>query len=174
MNKRLLVRILICAVAVLMLSATALTVWFLANPEDKRTDTTVIVIPQNGESSKNEVSVNFEAPNIHPGETVSHTVELTGEVEGETKITLKFKENRSRVNDLAKYLNVKVTIAGAQYCEMLLSDLFSAELDTVTCALSKNNPVLIQISYSMPIEVGNEAADVEAFFSLLINSSNEK
>lgn len=173
MSKKLVVRILICTVAALLLLGTSLTVWFLANPRDKRQDTTVIMIPQNGESSQNEASVNFEAPKIHPGDTVTHTVELTCAVEGESKITLKFKENRSRVNDLAKYLIVKVTIAGAEYCEMLLSDLFSAELDTVVCTLSKKNPVIIQISYSMPIEIGNEAADVEAFFSLLINSNNE-
>jgi hypothetical protein len=174
MSKRLLVRILICAVGVLLLLGSSLTVCFLANPDDKRPDTTVIVIPQNGESSENEVAVNFEAPKIHPGENVKHTVELKGEVDGETEITLKFKENRSRINDLAKYLNVKVTIAGAEYCEMLLSELFSAELDTVVCVLNKKTPVIIQISYSMPSEVGNEAADVEAFFSLLITSSNQE
>ena len=173
MKRKLVLRILICTVSALLLLGTGMTAWFLLNPEDKRPDTTEIVIPQNGESTKNELALKFEAPRIHPGETLKHTVLLTGEVEGEARINLKFKEDRARVNDLAKYLHTSVSINGTEYCNMLLCELFSAELDTVVCNLAKKDPVVIEISYSMPIEIGNEAEDVEAFFDLLVISSNE-
>ena len=174
MNTKLIIRILICSVSVLLLIASGLAIGFLANPEEKRPDTTKIVIPQTGEGTNSEASVKFEAPKIHPGETVSHTVALTGEVEGEAKITLGFKEDKEKTNELAKYLYASVTVDGEKYCDMLLFDLFSAKLDSIVRNLNRKDPIIIEISYRMPIEIGNEAENAEAFFSLLITSSNEK
>ena len=76
-------------------------------------------------------ATDFSVGGINPGESVSHTVELTGEVEGSAELMLSFKENKNFYNKLAQYLHVTVKINGSEYCNEKLSELFGANLDTL-------------------------------------------
>ena len=54
-----------------------------------------------------------------------------------------------------------------------LEEYFEKNFDPVDCKLDSKEPVDIKISYHMPIDTGNEAAQTDAFFDLVINASNE-
>ena len=172
MNRKLISRWFIASLSVLIIVGSALTIYFLMNPDTKREDTTRIKLV-GYESGGVSAKVEFAASGMNPGDTVEHTVELTGEVEGSADLTLSFKENKSFENKLAQYLYVTLTINGAEYCNAKLADLFGATLKTIECVIDEVEPVVIDVSYYMPLEIGNEAAYTEAFFDLVINSTNE-
>ncbi len=172
MSKIILRRVLISVCSVFLALVLGITLYFVIDPFDKQDNMTQIVIGESEDGVSVE-HVSFEAPKIHPGETASHIVNLTGEIEGRTKVQLLFKKDTTKTNDLAQYIIVTVKINEEKYCEMLLSDIFSKTLGTVDCEMSRTKPIVIEIAYSMPIEIGNEAADTEAFFDLMITSSNE-
>lgn len=172
MNRKLISRWFIASLSVLIIVGSALTIYFLMNPDTKRDDTTKIILVGH-ETGVASAKVEFSASGMNPGDTVEHTVELTGEVEGAADLTLTFNENKSFENKLAQYLYVTVTVNGAEYCNGKLSDMFGVTLKTIECVIDEKEPVIIDVSYYMPLEIGNEAAHTEAFFDLVINSTNE-
>ena len=172
-NQKLITRCLIISLSVLITVGSALTLYFLANPDTKRDDVIKAELDRYDSLGVSTAKVNFEATGINPADTVKHTVELTGEVEGEADLTLSFNEDKNHDNKLAQYLYVTVNINGTEYCNMKLSELFGKTLDTLECVIDEKEPVIIEVSYHMPSETGNEAAYTEAFFDLLITATNE-
>lgn len=127
-------------------------------------DQSINVEIENGES---EV-VEFEKFGLVPGESTEYTLYLSTN-DGPTKhVTLEFSEQED--SPLKEFVRVKVLVNDEETCDELLADLLDGQ--KITCAgdLSSAEEFKITIIYYMPTEVGNEAANTEAWFNLYITA----
>ncbi len=99
---------------------------------------------------------------IVPGSERTYTINISYEYEGDMRLTMSF-DGGSNKGDLHNYLSVSFTSANASYekplCEAFESDApFDMGIDV------KN----VVVSYKMWADIGNEAQDAYADFSLIL------
>ena len=127
-----------------------------------------------GLSEKGEI-VEFHNLEMHPGDSLEFKIDLTHEVEGECKLSLDFIDvaPETVTNNLKNYLKVILIFNGSKVYEADLTDAIEKDLSPIVCELDDKIPVEMTVIFMMPIEVGNEAENAEAFIDLLITASNE-
>ena len=163
---------IVLVVSSVLILAGSLFAGYLIDYTEERGNTTKIDFDE----KHNTETVEFRDMLLHPGETIEHTVSLTNEIEGKCKITIDFNEHKPEVyaNELQNYVYVTIVMDGKELCrDVLLKDLFEKKFEPIECKLDSKKPLDIKISYHMPLDVGNEAAQTDAFFDLVIKSSNE-
>lgn len=155
---------------ILTLSVVALTVigvllWFNLKDNGSLKDHTTITF--NGETTK---TLKAEIGGFYPGKSVDYTIEISDKGAADFNVSLVFRKNdkvKPEENTLGKYVNVRIA-AGEETFEGNLEELFGEE----TIKLGRNSQK-ITITYTMPLEIGNEAQGAEARFFIDITASEK-
>lgn len=142
--------VFVIIICVLALIATAVIVLILRNGCGIK-DKTVIKV--NGETSK---TLKAELSGFYPGNTQECTIMLSGTYAENYYITLNFRDDKE--SNLENYLTVVIKTAERTVAKSL-KDLLSGE----ELILGKNASE-INIIYSMPENIGNEAQGTGAVF----------
>ena len=161
-------RILLIVTCILILIGIALMAWAYFVHRDKN----VIKIKLDIGTSE---SIKFEELSLLPGESCEYTIRLTRNgSEDKYELGLDFREISTADNQLLKeFAYVKIEAGGETVYQMLLADAFEDSVLKLPVDLKKNVNTELKIVYYLPIDVGNEAQNAEAFFELLLTASNE-
>ena len=158
-------RVVLVVVSLVILIGTGVTGYMLLNL-DKR-EIIEVNIGEDGSES-----VEFSSINIKPGDTDEYVLALTSQLPGDCILTLDFDEIEE--GKLKQYIDVKIEFEGETLYEGKLEDLFEEEtVLTKGCRIKKRTQYELKVTYSMPLEVGNEAKRTVADFLLNITLSNE-
>lgn len=156
-------RILLVALAIMILLGVALTVYFLT--VDKR------VIKVRIEPDETQ-QIHFDAICLRPGEQCEYTVELSCEYSKQYRLTLAFSD-REPTQTLKNYAHVRVEKDGEVVCDQLLADMFEQGGVTTQIDFTDGAKNDIRIVFYMLETVGNEAQNAEADFDLLLTATNK-
>lgn len=160
-----LMRVVLVAISLVIFTGSILTGYMLLNL-DKR-EIIEVNIGEDGSET-----VEFSSVNIKPGDSDEYVLALTSQLPGDCVLTLDFEEIEK--GKLKQYLDVKIEMEGETLYEGSLEDLFEEEnVLTKRCQIKKRKKYEIKVTYSMPLEVGNEAKRATADFLLNITLSNE-
>lgn len=98
-----------------------------------------------------------------PSQSKDYEVELVSKLEGNFDIMLDYNEREN--GNLSSFVDVTIKVGDEVYYEGKLSDLFNDDnIVKFTIYLDKTEPQVILITYSMDIEVGNEAKNTYSTF----------
>ncbi len=120
-----------------------------------------------GETTK---TLKAEISGFYPGKSADYTIEITDKGAADYDVSLVFRKNekvKPEKNTLGKYVNVRI-VAGEKTFEGNLEELFGGE----TVNLGRDSQKII-ITYTMPLEIGNEAQGAEARFFIDITASEK-
>lgn len=168
MTKSTITSIIMIGICVLILVGSVFMGYLISNP-DRGSDTISVDV---GKPSGD--TVRFEDLKLIPGKSTDYNISLDGEIEAECEITLKFEEKSDK--GLKNYVYARVEFNGENVYgkDMLLADLFKADVLKFPCDFSDGKDHSIKITYYMPLDVSNEAEKAEADFVLHVTASNEE
>lgn len=137
-------------------------IWNLFNSSNG--NHTVKVEIENGEGE----TVPFEKLGLVPGDSVTYDLYLST-TDGPTKsVYLEFYEVQD--SPLKDFVRVRILVNDEELCDELLGDLMDSGKIDFNMDLSVGDECKVTLVYYMPIEVGNEAANAEAWFDLCITA----
>lgn len=119
---------------------------------------------ENGETEVLE----FEKLGLIPGESVEYNFYLNTN-DGATH-NVKFEFSETDDSPLKDFVRVKLLVNDEEMCDELLADLLGGEDIVVQGDITATDEYKVTIVYYMPEEVGNEAANAEAWFNLYITA----
>ncbi len=152
----------ILTLAAVVMAIIGVLIWFNLKDDgslEKRTTLTI-----NGETTK---TLKAEIGGINPGDTKEYTINIIGKAAPDYYFTLVFRKNEEVETDrntLGKYVNVTIS-TGSVTVRKNLEELFGGE--TIELGKKAQN---ITITYSMPLEIGNEAMGAEARFFIDVSA----
>lgn len=113
-------------------------------------------------------TVPFEKLGLVPGDSVTYDLYLSTS-DGPTKtIYLEFYEIQD--SPLKDFVRVRILVNDEEICDELLGDLMDSGKIDFNMDLSVGDECKVTLVYYMPTEVGNEAANAEAWFDLCITA----
>ncbi len=163
MTKSKFMRIVLIATSVLILIGVALMARMLATRDDRN----VIHIDLDDQTEP----IVFENLALIPGESCTYTIRLGGDAAEQYRAHLQFEETEDL--NLKHYAYVRVETNGQVLCDQLMATVFAGEGIDLAVDLTQSSKQEVTITYYLPIDVGNEAQNAEAYFELLITASNE-
>ncbi len=101
-----------------------------------------------------------------PGESRTYEILLKNEGDKEYELAMRFK--KSGQDTLAPFIDVTVKIGEEQLLAKKLSEAFTSEEISLPVNLEVGSETKIEITYSMDLEVGDEAQKTEADFEIQI------
>ena len=128
----------------------------LKNNSDLKNQTDINL---NGETVK---TLEMNIDGFYPGKTVDYNITLNGDATNDYIVSLKFYNDNGGA--LKKYLNVKITTNN----ETLIKPLEDFLQSNSICL--GNSVTKINISYTMPIETGDEAQGASVTFFVELNA----
>ena len=158
-------RIVMVAISVLMLTGVGLATWMLATEDDR---SNIKVELSEGKTE----TVEFENLSLVPGESCEYLLELKGINASEYDLKLNFVDTDEEAT-LKYYARVKIALGEEIVCDELLADVLESDDIVLVVDLAKQKSTELKIVYYLPIEVGNEAKNAEAVFELQLTASNE-
>lgn len=158
-------RILMIAISVLMLTGVGLATWALAT-EDERSNIKIDL------SEGKTETVKFESLSLVPGESCEYNMELNGDYAEIYDVSLVFVD-KDKDMTLKHYARVKIMLGEEVVCDELLADVFENDDIVLDVDLTEKKSTELKIVYYLPIEIGNEAKNAEAVFELQLTASNE-
>ena len=158
-------RIVMIAISVLMLTGVGLAAWTLAT-EDERSNIKIDL------SEGKTETVEFEGLSLVPGESCEYAMELKGDYAEIYDVSLDFVD-KDKDMTLKYYARVKIMLGDEVVCDELLADVFENDDIVLDVDLTEKKSTELKIVYYLPIEIGNEAKNAEAVFELQITASNE-
>ena len=114
-------------------------------------------------------SLNFSVNGLLPGQERGYTVNLKGTRSGNYAVSLEFVEKNEGA--LKNYIDVTVR-CGENERIYKLSELLGGTTVSITCKVTAAQPTVIQVIYTIPQEVGNDAQNATADF--VINLTAEQ
>lgn len=157
-------RIVLIVMSAFLLTSAALVGWISRKyGEDNVIDVSV------GEDTVQ--TVEFHNLCLLPGEQCSYTLSLSSKKAEQYNLTLQFVETEEKT--LKHYAYVRIEADGQILCDQLLAEAFEGETMVLPVDFSQNRNTELNITYYMPIEVGNEAENAEAIFELRIVAGNK-
>lgn len=157
-------RIMLIGISVMILTCVALWVWV-----------------QNAKSQENVIHVHlredtvqiveFDHLTLIPGESCNYTVSVSSTKGKAYDLMLQFVETEEKT--LKNFAYVRIESGGEIVYEQLLKDAFRDDALVLPVDFSENRNVELDVTYYMPVEVGNEAENAEAIFELRIAAGNE-
>ena len=160
-----LMRVVLVAISLVIFTGSILTGYMLLNLNKRE-----IIEVNIGEDGSETVA--FSSVNIKPGDSDAYVLALTSQLPGDCVLTMDFEEVDK--GKLKKYLDVKIEFEGETLYEGSLEDLLEDEnAITTRCQIKKRHKYEIKVTYSMPLEVGNDAKGAISDFLLNITLSNE-
>ena len=142
-----------------VLTLTGVVIWGTLQNNDNLEENTVVEI--NGETSK---TLKADIKGLYPGQTVDYTISLTGDYAEEYSTTLNFFGDNGGA--LKKYMLVCIATENVTL-EKPLQELLDGEAISLGQGISQ-----VTISYTMPIETGDEAQGASVVFYVELNAKN--
>lgn len=153
---------IMASLCVLSLVAVGVTVYMLTRDD--------VEYSFNIEIDGEEEVLEFTGLGLIPGGEVSYTAAIHDALNIDSDIYLVFDAEEPQ--PLADYVYAKVIVDGEVLCDRLLSALLARDSTTISCHLPKGGMQEIEIIYYMPIDVGDEAKNAKASFSIIVTVSN--
>ena len=157
------IRIIMVVLSSMLLIGVAMTIWMLLTREDRegvRVDLDEPIAP-----------IGFEHLCLIPGESCTYTLHLRGDGVSKYDVCLQFVETEEKT--LKHFTYIRIESNGVVLCDELMEKVFEGDGIELQVDLRRTKQQDVTITYYMPLEVGNEAQNAEAFFDLLITASNE-
>ena len=158
MNRGKLMRIILAVIAALILVGVVLMAWSWWTRNNRQ----VIRIDLDDRIEP----VAFENLCLIPGDSCTYTIRLTGDAAKKYDLHLSFEETQEK--NLKNFACIRIESNGQVLCDELMATVFAGEGIDLSVALNRGQQQDLIITYYMPIEVGNEAQNAEAFFDLLV------
>lgn len=155
----------ILTIAVVAMTVIGVLLWFNIKGDGNLKDKTTVTF--GGETTK---TLKAEIAGFYPGKSADYTIEISDKNAADYNVSLVFRKNEDvepEKNTLGNYLTVRI-VAGDVTFEKNLNELFGGE----TINLGRNSQK-ITITYTMPLEIGNEAQGAEARFFIDLTVSEE-
>ncbi len=165
MSKIKFMRIALIGASVLVLIGVSLMTWMLITEDDRNN---VDVFLSEGMTE----TIQFENLSLVPGESCEYVVKLKGDNAKKYDLSLDFVDT-DQEKTLKNFAYVKIIANEEVICDELLADAFENEKIVLPVDFDEEKNTELKIVYYLPIEVGNEAKNAEAFFELLLTASNE-
>ena len=165
MSKIKIMRIVLIGASVLILIGISLMTWKLTTEDDRNN---VDVYLSEGMTE----TIQFENLSLVPGESCEYVVKLKGDNAKKYDLSLDFVDT-DQEKTLKNFAYVKIIANEEVICDELLADVFENEKIVLPVDFDEKKNTELKIVYYLPIEVGNEAKNAEAFFELLLTASNE-
>ncbi len=143
----------------IVLTLTGVVIWRILQNNGNLEENTVIEI--NGETSK---TLKADIKGLYPGQTVDCLVSLTGDVAEDYLVSLKFFGDDG--GELKKYVLVEIATNNGSI-EKSLQELLNGEVVSLGQGITE-----ITISYTMPIDTGDEAQGTSVVFYVELNAKN--
>lgn len=166
--KRTLSRLLTISIALLTLVGVALGIVLIKSHGDFKKNADIIVSEDETIKVKD---LDVSLTGFYPGKSQEYDISLVCEAEGSYKITLSFK----KVGDgtLENYIDTEVSADGESKGANLLKNYFEGEEVSFNANVDSKEPLVINVKYSMPLEVGDEAQNAVTNFDLTVKIEKE-
>lgn len=161
--KRRICNIMLIVLCSMILVGAGLSVYFLCAPKN--------VIKMDVEPNETK-SVRFKKVGLVPGGSCEYILLLSSEYDQEFDLTLAFQDDDPSLT-LKEYAHVRIEKDDEVLCDLLLSELFEQKDVYTAVDFTDGEKNKICITYYMPDDVGNEAQDAEALFTLLVTATSE-
>lgn len=162
-TRKKIINIALIVMCVIILLGVVLTIYFLT------ADKHVIKVSIEPDETK---AIRFEELCLRPGENCEYTISISNEYAQEYRLTLRFEDQDTTLT-LKKYAYVRLEKDGEVLCDTRLSEMFEQPSIELTVDFTDGKKNDIRIIYYMPEDVGNEAQNAEADFTLLVTATNE-
>lgn len=156
MNKKNIVTYILIIISV-VLALTGVAVFEVMQKNNTLKNNTEIVI--DGNTSK---TLKVEMEGFYPGKTMDYVISLKDKTAQDCSISLNFFDDNG--GDLKNYLTVKI-VTNKGSIEKSLQDLLDGSEISLGKKINK-----ITISYTMPIETGNESQGTSVLFYIELNA----
>lgn len=157
-------RIMMLLVSVLLIGGAVLLIW-LTETEDERN---VMRVNLNSEETK---AIHFEDLSMIPGESCEYSISMQGDRAKTYNVHLDFAETEEKT--LMNFARVTIMVNGETVCDELLATAFERDDIGFSVKFEEEKTIDLNVTFYLPLEVGNEAKNAEALFDLLITASNE-
>lgn len=117
-------------------------------------------------------TIEFAQLSLVPGATADYLVRIKSEMAEHCELVMSFKETGE--SPLKNFAYVRIISGNNVLYDDLLATAFEEEQIVFNVDFDKNHNTELTVEYYMPIEIGNEAKNAEAFFELHISASNEE
>lgn len=104
---------------------------------------------------------------LTPGTSKSYSVEMKCKAENTYTVKILFTERGESA--LRDFTFVEVSLNGTSLGKMLLDELLKGKSFDTECKLQASSATVLELCYSMPLEVGNEAERAVASFDVTIS-----
>lgn len=149
-----------------VVALTGVAIFGVLNDENNLEENTTLTI--GGEETNESYKVELSA--FNPGDTKGYTIHLTAEDSlSACSVKIKF-DNKGKPGTLDEFLVVTVTVDGEVVTNVdntNLTDLLNADEIYLGNGISE-----ITISFTMPIDVGNESQKTSTVFDVVVTASN--
>lgn len=157
-------KLMITVVMALASIASFVFVWLLVSDSKAAAENRVDLIVSLGAAA---VTDEFAIEDIVPGGKETYRITVGSRTEG--KLAVEYAAGD--VQTLAPYLRVSVKVNGEKKLSCSFVE-FTERVNELTQPVTENEKLEMLVTYSMPTEVGNEAAEKELKFSLKFILSN--
>ena len=157
-------RILIVLISLAVLFGIGLLIWVLVAKDDTVREVTL-------ESEGDTVAeLSFTAGNFLPGDVKEYTILVHSDNGGEFDFT--FTASPTSQGTLWKYLDFEIVYEGQSKAASLAA-MFDGTAFEFDVTMNGKEPAKFTVRYKMPREVGNEAENLEADFSLTLSAKRK-
>ncbi len=154
--------ILILSLVLVTVAGISIGTWNYTS-QDKFIDEKTIILQ---EQSQAEMEINLSG--ICPGMTVSYEIHLQANENDYFDITLDFQKTTS--DSLAQYIDVEIKLHGEKVDSAKLSDYLGGKQSTFPIQFDHTTAMDIEIVYIMGLDVGDEAQNTTADFTILLSA----
>lgn len=166
--KRTLSRLLTITIALLTLVGVAFGIVLIKSHGDFKKNADIIVSEDETIKVKDfDVSLT----GFYPGKSQEYGISLVCKAEGGYKITLSFKKTGD--GTLENYIDTEVSVGGESKETNLLKNYLEGEEVFFSEDLDSKEPLIINVKYTMPLDVGDEAQNAVTNFDLTVKIEKE-
>ena len=169
MSRRRILQIVLAISSVIVIVGVVLMGAVMGSEDDRNVIEVVL------DEIEGETNVNFEYLTLVPGESCEYTLSFDAEEANEYDVTLEYYEKEADKGHVLKdYARVRIESGEEILCDELLAAVFDGMTFRFPVNVEAKQNTQIRLVYYLPIDVGNEAQDAEAFFGLKITATNNE
>ena len=169
MSRRRILQIVLAISSVIVIVGVVLMGVVMGSEDDRNVIKVVL------DEIEGETNVNFEYLTLVPGESCEYTLSFDAEEANEYDVTLEYYEKEvDKGHVLKDYARVRIESGEEILCDELLAAVFDGMTFRFPVNVEAKQNTQIRMVYYLPIDVGNEAQDAEAFFGLKITATNNE
>lgn len=152
--------VILIVLSALILIGVILTVYLMT------ADKNIIKVSIDSEEAQ---EINFTDLELRPGESCEYTLIFRDTLNARYLVELDFRDCEPTYT-LKDYARLRIEHGGEVLCDDSLSSVFAGEALKLTVDFSEDKKNEFKIIYYMPEDVGNEAQNAEADFTLFVTA----